>query len=63
MIYRDTMETELTWRDIRKIVQIADRMLDNPKARVAFQNHNEEYYYKRVLEQYNNSRDEADSVD
>ena len=57
------METELTWRDISKIVQIADRMLDNPKARVAFQNHNEEYYYKRVLEQYNNSRDEADSED
>lgn len=63
MSYRDTMETELTWRDISKIVQIADRMLDNPKARVAFQNHNEEYYYKRVLEQYNNSRDEADSED
>lgn len=47
------MATELTWRDIRKIVQIADRMLDNPKARVAFQNHNEEYYYKRVLDEYN----------
>ena len=55
-ICRDTMETELTWRDIRKIVQIADRMLDDPKARVEFNNHNEEYYYKRVLEKY-----EADS--
>lgn len=51
-IYRDTMATELTWRDIRKIVQIADRMLDDPKARVEFNNHNEEYYYKRVLDEY-----------
>lgn len=54
---------ELTWRDIRRIVKIADDLLDDPKARVAFQNHDEEYYYKRVLEQYNNSRDEADSED
>jgi hypothetical protein len=46
------MATELTWRDIRKIVQIADRMLDDPKARVEFNNHNEEYYYKRVLNEY-----------
>lgn len=53
----------LTWEDIRRIVKIADDLLDDPKARVAFQNHNEEYYYKRVLEQYNNSRDEANSKD
>lgn len=31
----------------------ADDLLDDPKARVAFQNHNEEYYYKRVLDEYN----------
>ena len=37
---------------LKSIVQIADKMLDDPKARVAFQNHNEEYYYKRVLEKY-----------
>lgn len=46
----------LTWEDIKSIVQIADKMLDDPKARVEYQNHNEEYYYKRVLEKY-----EADS--
>ena len=46
----------LTWRDIRRIVKIADDLLDDPEARVEFNNHNEEYYYKRVLEQY-----EADS--
>ena len=53
----------LTWQDIRRIVKIADNLLDDPKARVEFQNHNEEYYYKRVLEQYNNSRNEANSED
>lgn len=49
-------EDGLAWQDIKSIVQIADKMLDDPKARVEFQNHNEEYYYKRVLEKY-----EADS--
>lgn len=43
----------LTWQDIRRIVKIADDLLDDPKARVAFQNHNEEYYYKKVLDEYN----------
>ena len=43
----------LTWQDIRKIVKIADDLLDDPKARVEFQNHNEEYYYKKVLDEYN----------
>lgn len=46
----------LTWQDIRRIVKIADNLLDDPKARVAFQNHNEEYYYKRVLDEYNKLR-------
>ena len=35
-------EDELTWQDIRRIVKIADDLLDDPKARVAFQNHTEE---------------------
>ena len=43
----------LTWEDIRRIVKIADDLLDDPKARVAFQNHDEEYYYKKVLDEYN----------
>ena len=42
----------LAWQDIKSIVQIADKMLDDPKARVEFQNHNEEYYYKKVLDEY-----------
>ena len=45
-------EDGLAWQDIKSIVQIADKMLDDPKARVEFQNHNEEYYYKRVLDEY-----------
>ena len=48
----------LTWQDIRRIVKIADDLLDDPEARVEFKNHNEEYYYKRVLGKY-----EADSED
>lgn len=46
-------EEELTWQDIRRIIKIADDLLDDSKARVAFNNHNEEYYYKRVLDEYN----------
>jgi hypothetical protein len=42
----------LTWQDIREIVQNADNMLDDPEARIAYQNHNEEYYYKKVLESW-----------
>ena len=61
--YLSEIRGGLTWQDIRRIVKIADDLLDDPKARVSFQNHNEEYYYKRVLEQYNNSRNEANSED
>lgn len=61
--YLNEIRGGLTWQDIRRIVKIADDLLDDPKTRVAFQNHDEEYYYKRVLEQYNNSRNEANSVD
>lgn len=55
------MATELTWRDIRDIVEIADKMLDDPKARTEFYNHNEEYYYNKVLDEYIKSKNEADS--
>lgn len=61
--YLNKIRGGLTWQDIRRIVKIADDLLDDPKTRVAFQNHDEEYYYKRVLEQYNNSRNKANSVD
>lgn len=53
-------DSKLTWKDIRKIVQIADRMLDDPKARVEYQNHNEEYYYKRVLNEYELHKTQAE---
>ena len=43
----------LTWQDIKKIVNIADAMLDDPKMRIAIQNHSEEEYYQKVLDEYN----------
>ena len=46
-------DEQLTWKDIRRIVRIADGLLDDPKARVEYNNHNEEYYYKKVLDEYN----------
>lgn len=32
----------LKWENIKSIVQIADRMLDDPKARMEYNNHNKE---------------------
>lgn len=46
-------EEQLTWQDIKKIVNIADDLLDDPKARIAIQNHSEEDYYQKVLDEYN----------
>lgn len=46
------MKTELTWQDIKAIVNIADALLDNPQMRIAVQNNGEEYYYTKVLEEY-----------
>ena len=46
-------EPSLAVEDIKKIVKIADGLLDDPKARVEFNNHNEEYYYQKVLDEYN----------
>ena len=43
----------LTWQDIKKIVNIADAMLDDPKMRIAIQNHSEEEYYQKVLKAFN----------
>lgn len=43
---------QLTWQDIKKIVNIADAMLDDPKMRIAIQNHSEEQYYRKVLDEY-----------
>lgn len=42
----------LTWQDIKKIVNIADAMLDDPKMRIAIQNHSEEEYYQKVLDEW-----------
>ena len=46
-------DNNLTWQDIKKIVNIADAMLDDPKMRIAIQNHGEEEYYQKVLDGYN----------
>ena len=35
-------DEKLTWQDIKRIVNIADALLDDPKARIAIQNHSEE---------------------
>lgn len=43
----------ITWQDIKRIVNIADALLDDQKARIAIQNHNEEEYYQKVLAEYN----------
>lgn len=46
------MKTELTWQDIKAIVNIADALLSDLQMRIAVQNHGEEYYYTKVLEEY-----------
>ena len=46
-------DEQLTWQDIKRIVNIADALLDDPKSRRAIQNHNEEEYYQKVLDEYN----------
>lgn len=50
-------DNNLTWQDIKKIVNIADAMLDDPKMRIAIQNHSEEEYYKMILKYFNNVED------
>lgn len=42
----------LTWKDIRRIVVIADSLLENPDMRIAISNHGEEAYYTEVLKRY-----------
>ena len=43
----------LTWQDIKKIVNIADALFDDPEIRIAVANHLEEEYYRKVLDEYN----------
>ena len=45
-------DNNLIWQDIKKIVNIADAMLDDPKMRIAIQNHSEEEYYQKVLKAF-----------
>lgn len=49
---REDFPDNLSWRDIKRIVQIADNMLDDPKMRVAVQNHSDEEYYKNVWKKW-----------
>ena len=46
-------DEQLTWQDIKRIVNIADALLDDPKMRIAIQNHSKEEYYQKVLDEYN----------
>lgn len=46
-------DEQLAWQGIKKIVNIADGLLDDPKVRMAIQNHSEEEYYQKVLDEYN----------
>lgn len=51
-IGKSEIPINLTWQDIKAIVNIADAMLDDPKMRIAIQNHSEEEYYRKVLDEY-----------
>lgn len=54
LAFIDSLPDEhLTWQDIKRIVNIADALLDDPEARIAIQNHSEEEYYQKVLDEYN----------
>lgn len=55
--YKLGKNDRLTWQDIKKIVNIADAMLDDPKMRIAIANHSEEEYYKMILKEFNNVED------
>lgn len=55
--YKLGKDDRLTWQDIKKIVNIADAMLDDPKMRIAIANHSEEEYYKMILKEFNNVED------
>ena len=55
--YKLGKDDRLTWQDIKKIVNIADAMLDDPKMRITIANHSEEGYYKLILKEFNNVED------
>ena len=44
---------ELTWQDVKAIVNIADQLLDNAEMRMAVSNHSEKEYYEEVLKRFN----------
>ena len=44
---------ELTWEDVKAIVNIADQLLDNAEMRIAVSNHSEKEYYEEVLKRFN----------
>ena len=43
----------LTWDDVKRIVEIADAMLDDSEMRLAIANHGEQKYYESVLSLFN----------
>lgn len=47
---------ELTWEDVKAIVNIADQLLDNAEMRIAVSNHSEKEYYEEVLKRFNEAK-------
>ena len=45
-------QDKLTWQDVKRMVNIADAMLDDPEMRRAVQNHSEQDYYEAVLRKF-----------
>lgn len=51
------MKTNLTWQDVRRIVNIADDLAEEYFKEGSGLQWNEEFYYKKVLEEFNNGND------
>ena len=49
-------QEELTWEDVKAIVNIADQLLDNAEMRMAVANHSEKEYYEEVLRRFNEAK-------
>lgn len=45
-------KNQLTWEDMKAIVNIADQLLDNTEMRIAVANHSEQEYYTEVLRKF-----------
>lgn len=48
----------LTWEDVKRIVEIADKILHDPQIVIDIRDKGEEFYYSEVLCRYNESKKE-----